>query len=123
MENYTPYHRMLNVFTEIEKETQKKVYLVCNKSSELKMRKNYCEYYLYFTKAFIFSENKKFGLESLTLAQKNDPLNLKVYFYYLLIVIPYFLYPILIKMYKKLKHFKNKIIYSTFNKTRILKQK
>ncbi|MCM8803472.1 MAG: glycosyltransferase, partial [Candidatus Omnitrophica bacterium] len=111
MENYTPYHRMLNVFNEIEKENQKRVYITYNKKFELEMKKNYCKYYLYFVKAFILAGNKKFAFNTLILAQKNNPLNLKLYLYYMLLIIPYSLYSSLISAYKKLKQFK-KVIYN-----------
>lgn len=104
IENYTPYHKMLKVFTEIEKETKvQNFYLMKNGKIMKQLKKNYAEYYINWSKAFILTGYKNFGRETLILAQKNNLLNPKIYFYWVLWVIPYSFYSFLLKVYKKLK--------------------
>ncbi|MCX7917802.1 MAG: glycosyltransferase [bacterium] len=103
IENYTPYHRMYNVFKEIEKEQHQKFWPQNYNKPRLELRKNYSEYYTYMAKAFILSGYKKFGLEALILAHKNLPLNFKIYLYYVLLPIPHSFYSYLFNVYKKLK--------------------
>jgi len=104
IENYTPYHRMLKVFSEIEKRIDiKKDYYINNKSFKRRLKKNYSEYYIYMGKAFIMSGYKKFGRETLFLAFKNNLFNFKTYIYYLFSYIPIYFYKTLLKLYKNLK--------------------
>ncbi|HOM27424.1 MAG TPA: glycosyltransferase [bacterium] len=104
IENYTPYHRMLNVFLEIEKKVNlERKQFTDYEIFKRRLKKNYSDYYIYMCKAFILSGHKRYGWETLILAFKNNFLNYKIYLYCLLTLIPFYFFKFLLKFYKNLK--------------------